>query len=101
MEYNSPSILLKIIDVTKAIENFNNIISPAIKEASLSTSDQSRIDDLLISLDGTENKSRLGANAILGASMLFVKASAQEKVSLQKIAHEIFCLGCAPLPASQ
>jgi enolase len=49
--------------------------------ASLSIYDQNKIDELLISLDGTDNKSKLGANSILAASMLFVRASALRKVS--------------------
>lgn len=72
---------LSFVDVSKAINNFNNIIAPALKEASLSVFDQNKIDELLIGLDGTENKSKLGANSILAASMLFVRASALEKVS--------------------
>lgn len=51
-----------------------------MKKACLSVDNQNEIDELLISLDGTDNKSKIGANAILGASMLFVKASSQEKV---------------------
>ena len=60
--------------VQKAVENVNEIIAQAIigEEAS----DQVYIDELLISLDGTENKGNLGANAILGVSMAVARASA-------------------------
>ena len=68
------------IDVTKAIENVNNIIAPALKDSKLDIKDQSKIDDLLLKLDGTDNKSNLGANAILGVSMAVIKASASEMV---------------------
>jgi enolase len=56
-----------------------------LKNADLSIVDQDVIDKLLIDLDGTSNKSKLGANAILGASMVFAKASALEKVSQEAL----------------
>lgn len=68
------------IDVTKAIKNVNNIIAPALKDSKLDIKDQSKIDELLLKLDGTDNKSNLGANAILGVSMAVTKASASEMV---------------------
>lgn len=60
--------------VLKAVENINKIIVPALtgKDAS----DQKKIDYLMIELDGTENKSRLGANAILAVSIAVAKVSA-------------------------
>ena len=60
--------------VLKAVDNVNNIIRPALigKKA-----DQLSIDNLLISLDGTENKSKLGANAILGVSLACLKCLAK------------------------
>jgi enolase len=60
--------------VTKAIGNILDIIAPALigKEAQ----EQAAIDQALIALDGTENKARLGANAILGVSLAVAKASA-------------------------
>ncbi len=60
--------------VLKAVANVNEKIAPELegKEAS----SQAEIDVFLIGLDGTENKSRLGANAILGVSMAILKASA-------------------------
>lgn len=62
--------------VQKAVENVLNEIAPNI--VGLESLDQEGIDKFLIELDGTENKSRLGANAILGVSMAVCKASAEE-----------------------
>ncbi len=62
--------------VTKAVENVNEIIAQEI--IGLESTAQAEIDHLLIELDGTENKSRLGANAILGVSMAVAQASARE-----------------------
>ena len=53
--------------VTKAVSNINTEINNNL--VGLDAQDQTNIDNLLINLDGTENKSRLGANAILGVSM--------------------------------
>ncbi len=60
--------------VLKAVENVNHIIAKAIEEKSFVN--QRELDYFLIELDGTENKSRLGANAILGVSMAFARAMA-------------------------
>ncbi|MCS7244975.1 MAG: phosphopyruvate hydratase [candidate division WOR-3 bacterium] len=60
--------------VKKAVENINNIISKAI--VGLEASNQRYIDKFLIDLDGTENKSRLGANAILSVSLAVARAMA-------------------------
>jgi enolase len=62
--------------VLKAVESVNTEISEAI--VGLDASEQSFIDKTLIDLDGTENKSRLGANAILAVSMAAAKAAAEE-----------------------
>jgi len=62
--------------VLKAVDNVNSIIAKEI--VGLESTCQQDIDNILISLDGTHNKSRLGANAILGVSMAVAKASAQE-----------------------
>lgn len=62
--------------VHKAIGNFNSIIAPALKESGVEVTEQVKVDELLLMLDGTDNKSRLGANAILAASTAYVKASA-------------------------
>lgn len=60
--------------VTKAVDNVNDIIAEAI--IGLEATRQTEIDELLICLDGTPNKGRLGANAILGVSMAVAKAAA-------------------------
>ena len=59
--------------VLNAIENVNSVIAPEI--IGLNVFDQVGIDRLMIELDGTENKSSLGANAILGVSMAVAKAA--------------------------
>ena len=63
--------------VLKAVSNINNIISKEL--IGKSVFDQQSNDHLMISLDGTENKSKLGANAILGVSLAMAKAAAKEK----------------------
>jgi len=62
--------------VLRAIEAINTEISEAI--VSLDASEQSFVDRTLIDLDGTENKSRLGANAVLAVSMAVARAAAEE-----------------------
>lgn len=62
--------------VKKAVFHVNEIIAPQIE--GLESTRQAEIDLLLCELDGTENKSRLGANAILGVSMAIARASAEE-----------------------
>jgi len=62
--------------VLKAVEHINTEISEAIM--GLDASEQSFIDGTLVELDGTENKSRLGANALLAVSMAVGKAAAEE-----------------------
>ena len=62
--------------VVQAVENVNTEISEAI--IGLDAEEQSFIDMALIDLDGTENKSRLGANAMLAVSMAVAKAAAEE-----------------------
>ena len=61
--------------VTKAVENVNTEIAEAL--IGLNALDQPGIDKTLIELDGTPNKTRLGANAILGASLAVAKAAAE------------------------
>ena len=60
--------------VLKAVENVNTVIAPEV--LGLSVLDQTGLDKKLIELDGTENKGKLGANAILGVSMAACKAAA-------------------------
>ena len=62
--------------VTKAVENVNTEICEAL--LGLDATEQGLIDGTLIDLDGTENKSRLGANAILAVSCAVAKAAAEE-----------------------
>ena len=63
------------LGVRRAVENVNLIIAPAIKYRDVT--DQSEIDQTLIDLDGTVNKSRLGGNAILAVSVACAKAGAE------------------------
>jgi enolase len=60
--------------VTKAVRNVNEVIAPEIE--GMDADCQSEIDQQLLSLDGTPNKSNLGANAILGVSLAVAKAAA-------------------------
>lgn len=60
--------------VTKAVENVNSEINEAL--AGIDATEQSQVDKILITLDDTDNKSRLGANALLGVSMAVARAAA-------------------------
>ena len=62
--------------VLKAVENVNDIIYPEL--IGLSVYEQNLIDKIMLELDGTSNKGKLGANAILGVSLAVAKAAAQE-----------------------
>lgn len=62
--------------VLKAIENVNEIIAPEL--IGLDVTEQLEIDKIMIDLDGTPNKAKLGANAILGVSMAVARAAADE-----------------------
>jgi enolase len=62
--------------VAKAVENVRAEIAPAL--IGLDAAEQSAVDSALLALDGTKNKSRLGANAILGASLATAKAAAAQ-----------------------
>ena len=61
--------------VRTAVTNINNIIAPSLKGCE--ATEQSENDSQLLALDGTENKSNLGANAILGVSMAIAHAGAK------------------------
>lgn len=63
--------------VQKAVNNVNKIIGPRLK--GMAPEKQKTIDNLMIEVDGTENKARLGANAILGCSIAVAKAAAIDK----------------------
>ncbi|MFC1632912.1 phosphopyruvate hydratase [Patescibacteria group bacterium] len=67
--------------VQKACDNVNNIISPELR--GMDVTDQEAIDNKMLELDGTENKSKLGANAILAASLACLRVAA--KVSGQEL----------------
>ena len=62
--------------VLKAVNNVNSIIKPEV--VGMDVTHQTEIDKKMIELDGTENKSKLGANAILGVSLACLKAAASE-----------------------
>jgi len=66
----------KGLGVLRAIENVDNIIAPEL--IGMEASDQKSIDEKMIKLDGTENKSNLGANAILGVSLAVCRVAAIE-----------------------
>jgi enolase len=61
--------------VEKAIKNVNDVIAPEV--IGLDAQDQRLVDETMIDLDGTKNKAKLGANAILGVSLAVAKASAE------------------------
>ncbi len=60
--------------VLKAVQNVNEVLAPAL--VGFDTTDQTKLDAKLLELDGTDNKSKLGANALLGVSLAAVKAAA-------------------------
>ena len=62
--------------VLKAVDNVNNILAEEL--IGISVFEQNQIDQMMIDLDGTPNKSKLGANAILGVSLAVAKAAANE-----------------------
>jgi enolase len=69
--------------VLQAVQNVNSLINDALQ--GMYVFDQKAIDTLMLRLDGTENKSKLGANAILGVSLAVARAAAQESgLSLYK-----------------
>lgn len=75
--------------VLKAIENVNNILGKEL--VGMEVMKQKAIDEKMIALDGTENKSNLGANAILGVSLACARAAAAEKnIPLYKYIAETF-----------
>jgi enolase len=62
--------------VLKAVSNVNDVIAPEL--VGMDVFEQNTIDQIMIDLDGTANKSKLGANAILGVSLAVAKAAAME-----------------------
>jgi len=65
--------------VLKAIENINSLITPALIAQNIDITKQREIDEFMLKLDGTENKNKFGANAILGVSLAAAKAGAAQK----------------------
>ncbi|XP_055702675.1 enolase [Phlebotomus papatasi] len=65
--------------VLKAVDNINKIIAPELIKSGLCVTQQEEVDNFMLKLDGTENKSKLGANAILGVSLAVCKAGAAAK----------------------
>jgi len=65
--------------VLKAVNNVNTVIGPAVIKENLDVKDQPKVDAFLNKLDGSPNKTNLGANAILGVSLAVAKAAAAEK----------------------
>jgi enolase len=63
--------------VAKAVANVNDVIAPAL--AGVDATDQAALDAKLLALDGTANKDKLGANAILGVSMAAARAAAESR----------------------
>jgi enolase len=64
--------------VNQAVKNVNEIIAPALLAQNFKVTEQEKIDHFMLSLDGTKNKAKLGANAILGVSIAVCKAGAAE-----------------------
>jgi len=78
--------------VLKAVNNVNKKIAPALKN--IAVKNQIKIDQLMLDLDGTENKSKLGANAILGVSLACARAAAKAyKRPLYKYIRDTYKLG--------
>lgn len=65
--------------VQKAVDNINKALAPELIKSGLEVTAQTEIDEFLIKLDGTENKSKYGANALLGISLAVAKAGAAKK----------------------
>ncbi|MEK7511918.1 MAG: phosphopyruvate hydratase, partial [Patescibacteria group bacterium] len=79
------------LGVLKAVEHVNKKISPAL--VGLNVTEQKNIDIAMLNLDGTENKSKLGANAILAVSMASARVGAlSEGMPLYKYLREVFQL---------
>ncbi len=75
--------------VSKAVNNVNDIIAPAILD--MDASNQTAIDETMLKLDGTPNKAKLGANAILAVSMAVAHAvAAQKQIPLYKYIAQIY-----------
>ncbi|XP_018324840.1 enolase [Agrilus planipennis] len=76
--------------VSKAINNINSIIAPELIKSGLEVTNQKGVDEFMLKLDGTENKSKFGANAILGVSLAVAKAgAAKRQIPLYKYIAEL------------
>ncbi|KAK2526811.1 hypothetical protein Q9966_010651 [Columba livia] len=73
------SVSIQIGCVSKAVEHINKTIAPALVSKNVNVVEQEKIDKLMLEMDGSENKSKFGANAILGVSLAVCKAGAAEK----------------------
>lgn len=65
--------------VLKAVSNVNDVLAPGLLKSGVDITNQAVVDELLNKLDGTPNKGKLGANAILGVSMAVARAAAAQK----------------------
>ncbi|XP_020830194.1 alpha-enolase-like isoform X3 [Phascolarctos cinereus] len=85
--------------VSKAIDHINHTIAPALINKKLNVVEQEKIDYLMLNMDGTENKSKFGANAILGVSLAVCKAGAAERgVPLYRHIADLACKEETVLP---
>ena len=82
--------------VLKAVEHVNGEIAEAL--LGMEVSDQSYIDRTMIELDGTDNKSRLGANAILAVSMAVARAAAEEELACLPLYRYFGGMGAVQMP---
>ncbi len=75
--------------VLRAVKNVNTILAPAVK--GMNPEQQGKLDERMLELDGTKNKSRLGANAILGVSLAASRLAAKQKrVQLFRHLNDLF-----------
>lgn len=82
--------------VQKAVDNVNNVLGPAIIARKFDLGNGlADIDALMLELDGTADKSKLGANAILGISMACARAAASEQVCSRPVLLLCFEKPCA------
>jgi len=65
--------------VHQAVDHVNNTLGPLVVKSGINVKEQEKLDNLMIKEDGTDNKSKFGANAILGVSLAICKAGAAEK----------------------
>jgi len=84
----------KVIEVSEAIKNINEIIAPQL--IGKDSTNQKEIDNLLIEIDGTDNKSVLGGNAMVGVSMVVARLGATVK-NIPLYQHISQCLEVEPL----